>query len=194
MEGTIGEIRMFAGNYAPEKWMICAGQTLNISQQGVLFSILSNTFGGDGRTNFKLPDLRGRSPLGVIANGLAYLGRYFGDEERKLEISEIYPHTHTPTLTQVSYSGTAVQRCFKGMGAGNTDPENRYFGPAPSGAPVYYNSFNADMGEVDVTITKSGDYSVQVESAGGGQALPLCQPSLCVSFIICVEGNYPTPK
>ncbi len=191
MEGYVGEIRMFAGNYAPNKWMICAGQILDISNKPDLFSILSNTYGGDGMRNFKLPDLRGRSPLGVEINSMAYLGKYFGEETKELKIEEIEPHSHTPTLTTASYSGTAGQKCFKGMGTGSTDPENRFFGPAPSGAPIYYDSHNADMGEVEVTITTSEKYSVLVEDTGGCMKLPLCQPSLCVSFIICVDGCYP---
>ena len=65
MDGTIGEIRMFAGNFAPRNWAFCAGQLLSISQNTALFSILGTTYGGNGQTTFGLPDLRGRVPVGA---------------------------------------------------------------------------------------------------------------------------------
>lgn len=65
MEGTIGEIRMFAGNFAPRTWAICQGQIMSISQNTALFAILGTTYGGDGQTTFALPNLAGRVPVGV---------------------------------------------------------------------------------------------------------------------------------
>lgn len=64
-EGTLGEIRLFAGNFAPRGWELCQGQSIPIAYNQALFSILGTTFGGDGRTHFKLPDLRGAVPVGV---------------------------------------------------------------------------------------------------------------------------------
>jgi microcystin-dependent protein len=64
-EGTIGEIRIFAGNFAPKDWLFCNGQLLPVSQNTALFSVIGNYYGGDGRTNFALPDLRGRAIVGV---------------------------------------------------------------------------------------------------------------------------------
>lgn len=75
-DGSIGEIRMFAGNFAPRGWAICNGQTLSINQYQALFSILGTTYGGDGRTSFKLPDFRGRVAVGV--------GKAEGDTQTKL--------------------------------------------------------------------------------------------------------------
>ncbi len=193
MEGYIGEVRMFGADYAPENWMACQGQELEINGFAQLFSVISNIFGGDGRSTFKLPDLRGRVPWGALPNGgTAWtIGGMIGYEKDAIPIGTIWPHNHQATLTPAEYTASAVQKCYKGFGAGNTDPENRYFGPSPSAAPIYYNSGNADMGDVDAEITKADDYQVTVESAGGGQKIPLVQPSLCVNFIICVEGHYP---
>ncbi|HCQ16454.1 MAG TPA: phage tail protein, partial [Cryomorphaceae bacterium] len=65
MDQMLGEVRIFAGNFAPRGWAFCAGQLLAISQNSALFSLLGTTYGGDGRTTFALPDLRGRAPIGV---------------------------------------------------------------------------------------------------------------------------------
>ena len=80
----LGEIRLFSGNYAPRGWMICNGQTLQVQQYSALFSILGTIYGGDGKNNFKIPDLRGRIPVGTgLGNGLSTnvtLGSTFGTE------------------------------------------------------------------------------------------------------------------
>jgi microcystin-dependent protein len=92
MEGYIGEIRLFAGNFAPRHWEYCHGQMLPISNHSALFSIVGTTYGGDGRTTFALPDLRGRVPLGPgTAPGLTEhrLGQKGGSESNKLELNQL---------------------------------------------------------------------------------------------------------
>ena len=92
MEGYIGEIRLFAGNFAPRHWEYCHGQMLPISNHSALFSIVGTTYGGDGRTTFALPDLRGRVPLGSgTAPGLTdhRLGQKGGSESNTLELNQL---------------------------------------------------------------------------------------------------------
>ncbi|MEL6251848.1 MAG: tail fiber protein [Bacteroidota bacterium] len=92
MEGYIGEIRMFGGNFAPRGWALCEGQLLAISSYNALFSILGTTYGGDGRTSFGLPDLRGRTPVGAGAGpGLTNrtLGSKFGTENLSISLKGI---------------------------------------------------------------------------------------------------------
>src|SRR5256885_8894286 len=95
----VGEIRMFAGNFAPVNWMFCEGQLLAISENDILFQIIGTTYGGDGQTTFALPDLRGRIPL---HQGNAFvLGETGGAEEITLTTSQIPSHTH-PLLGSAS--------------------------------------------------------------------------------------------
>src|SRR5881394_26425 len=93
----VGEIRMFAGNFAPNGWMFCEGQTLPISENTVLFQLIGTTYGGDGQTTFNLPDLRGRLPLhqGTGPNGRTFtIGEFAGVESVTLTTSQIPSHTH----------------------------------------------------------------------------------------------------
>jgi microcystin-dependent protein len=102
LDPFIGEIIMFAGNFAPRGWAFCDGQLLPISQNSALFSILGTTYGGDGRTTFALPDLRGRVPIhaGTSGPGLSYrnLGAKEGQEEMSLTVSQIPSHTHSNSI------------------------------------------------------------------------------------------------
>ncbi len=93
----IGEIRMFAGNFAPAGWMLCAGQTLPISEYEVLFQLIGTTYGGDGQETFNLPDLRGRVPIhmGTGPDGTTYQqGEMGGVEEVTLTVQQIPNHNH----------------------------------------------------------------------------------------------------
>jgi microcystin-dependent protein len=93
----IGEIRMFAGSFAPLNWMFCQGQTLSISENGTLFSLIGTTYGGDGQANFMLPDLRSRFPVHA---GTSYgIGQTGGLEEVQLTIDQLPAHNHQPTAS-----------------------------------------------------------------------------------------------
>jgi microcystin-dependent protein len=106
----LGEIRMFGGSFAPRGWALCNGQTIAISQNSALFAILGTTYGGDGVTNFKLPDLQGRFPM-HWGNGTGLtprtLGELAGGENAALSISNLPAHTHVATFTP-SGAGAAV--------------------------------------------------------------------------------------
>lgn len=161
----VGEIRMFAGNFAPAGWMFCEGQLLPISEYETLFQLIGTTYGGDGESTFALPDLRGRLPIHQ-GNGFI-LAETGGAEEITLTVSQIPAHSHPmlanpQTATETIPSSNAV--------------------PASSSALIYNN------------LTPLGTMSPQIVSAvGGSQPHSNFQPYLCVDFIISLFGIFPSP-
>ncbi len=172
-EGFIGEIRMFGGNFAPKGWALCNGQILSIAQNTALFSILGTTYGGNGQTTFALPDLRGRVAIhqGQGPGLSSYtLGEQSGSESVTMLQSQLPPHTHTVACN----TGAATQ-------------------PSPGGnlpaAPVDSQG-GAGNGYAP---TANGTMSPQtIGATGGGQPVPIVQPLLCVTFIICLYGIFPS--
>ncbi len=194
MDGYLGKTKLFAGGYAPKNWTLCAGQYIIITDYPALYSILDTSFGGDGMVNFQLPDLRGRIAIGAgKGTGLndKQEGWKGGVESRHLHIDEMPSHRHAATVSAPSYSGVEAQKCFKGFGTGNTDPENRYMDPAPAGSTIYYDNAGGDMAPPDVNIIKTGSYSVDVQYNGSGIDFTLMSPFLALNYIICVVGLYP---
>ena len=188
MEPFIGQIIMFGGNFAPRGWALCDGQLLSISENQALFSILGTTYGGDGRTTFGLPDLRGRvavhagSGLGLTPRSL---GAKFGAEENTLTTNQLPSHNHTATLTDGKVSlpvnTTAGEEDEKNPGAGvlaNTNKDNF----TTSGSNGIYGGGPQDS--VSGTVT--------VNPTGSGQAVNNMQPSQCVNFIIALTGIFPS--
>src|SRR5215212_8298709 len=115
----IGEIRIFAGSFAPAGWMICAGQTLSISENDALFTLIGTTYGGDGQTTFNLPNLQSRLPVhqGTGPNGASFsLGEMAGTEEETLTVQQIPAHTH-PLLASTD-GGQAITPSNNVLGAG----------------------------------------------------------------------------
>ncbi|NDW10798.1 phage tail protein [Dysgonomonas sp. 520] len=169
----IGEIRMFAGNFAPAGWAFCNGQILPISQNSALFSIIGTTYGGDGKTNFALPNLQGRAPLQPgQGEGLSLyqLGEQGGSETVTLLQSELPSHTHIVTVTQpeIKTAGTS------------DDPTGKY--PAVSIVTPYGTTSDTTMAAPDVSVSPSG---------GGNQPMNNMQPYLTVNYIIALQGIYP---
>lgn len=160
----VGEIRMFAGNFAPAGWMFCEGQQLPISENETLFQLIGTTYGGDGESTFNLPDLRGRLPMHQ-GNGFI-LAETGGVEEVTLTIQQIPVHTHA----FLASSGVATS---------NNDAGN-VVGASPS-VDVYYSSTTDDnMNPAAVT------------PVGGSQPHTNMQPYLCVDFIISLFGIFPS--
>lgn len=178
---AIGEIRMFAGNFAPRGWAKCEGQLLSISQNEALFSILGTTYGGDGRTTFGLPDLRSRVPVGAggYAPGLSEvkLGQKGGVEFYTLTQRELPAHTHNATVTlkagqtNEGIKANASDRILMSSGRGGT--------PIYTDAPA-----SADL--------RQDAASAQVSSTGQGQPFDNKQPYLGVTYIIALQGVYPS--
>ena len=174
-EAMIGEIRMWAGNFAPKNWAFCNGQIIAIASNTALFSILGTTYGGNGTTTFALPDLRGRVPLaqgqgpGLTDRTLGELG---GEESVVILTSEMPAHTHLAALPCDSVATDATQ---------NSGKNNAYCGNDPNegGKAIFASAANAVMG------------ASPTDSAGQGNSHSNIQPSLAVSFIICQRGLFP---
>ncbi len=164
-EPFLSEIRIMSFSFPPKGWALCNGQLLPINQNQGLFSLLGTTFGGDGRVNFALPDLRGRTPIHVGSGHT--LGERGGEQAHTLSSAEIPTHTHV--LNGTSNVGTAL------IPAGNV--------LATSNLPSY-NSFDANT-----TVMASGS----VSNVGGSQAHLNMQPFLTLNFSIALQGIFPSP-
>jgi microcystin-dependent protein len=162
----VGEIRMFAGNFAPAGWMFCEGQLLPISEYETLFNLIGTTYGGDGQSTFALPDLRGRIPL-HFGNGFT-LAETGGVEEVTLTVSQIPAHSHPWLAT----NNTAVDVVPQSKVLSATTDANTL--PYGTDAPRTTLSPNA------------------VTSTGGSQPHNNFQPYLCVDFIISLFGIFPS--
>lgn len=161
----VGEIRMFAGNFAPAGWMLCEGQLLPISENETLFQLIGTTYGGDGQSTFALPDLRGRLPLHQ-GNGFI-LAETGGAEEITLTVNQIPAHSH-PFLASTSI-------------ANQTSPSNAVVAQSSS-ADLYIE----DTANVNLAANSIG-------TTGGSQPHTNFQPYLCVNFIISLFGIFPSP-
>jgi microcystin-dependent protein len=163
----VGEIRMFAGNFAPSGWMFCEGQLLPISENETLFQLIGTTYGGDGESNFALPDLQGRIPVHQ-GNGFD-LAENGGVEEVTLTVQQIPTHTH-PAL-----GSTAV--------ATSSDPTNNLGARVNVAAVFPYGTDNP--------LTPLSPQAVA--PVGGSQPHTNFQPYLCINFIISLFGIFPSP-
>ena len=183
MDELIGVIKIFAGNFAPRGYMFCQGQLLSIAQNQTLFSILGTTYGGNGTTNFALPNLQGVVPIGQgnSRSGQNYaLGQTAGTETTTILTSNMPPHVHTgPGKISVS-------------SANSTD--STPVGDASIAVPGSFVSrvFTPSLGFA--TSTPSVNLNSNITTAATGQGLPInnMQPYLAINYIICVEGIYPS--
>jgi microcystin-dependent protein len=171
-EPFVGEIRMFAGNFAPRGWAFCDGQLLAVSQNDALFSLFGTVYGGDGRTTFGLPDLRGRIPLHAgtgPGRSPRRLGSKGGEETVTVTVNQLPSHTHAMTAT----TGAAVGR----------DPvgSQQDLAPATAGGDGYARQLQP------VAMNAAA-----VGSAGGRQPHTNLMPFLCVHFIVALFGIYPS--
>lgn len=176
MEGYIGEVRLFAGNFAPRGWAFCDGTQYSIAEYTAAYSILGSTFGGDDQTYFKVPDLRGRVAVGTgQGNGLpnVSLGEVGGTESVTMTTSQMPAHTHTanatiafPAFSEGGDSGSPQNAILGGLqGAYSTEPADTFIAPA------------ANSGSLSPT--------------GGSLPFGILQPVMATNYIICLEGIYP---
>ncbi len=163
----VGEIRMFAGNFAPAGWMFCEGQLLPISEYETLFQLIGTTYGGDGQSTFALPDLRGRIPIHQ-GNGFI-LAETGGAEEITLTVSQIAAHSH-PALASTATASSA-------------DPAGNVPAKVTTAAVFAYGTDNP--------LTNLSSSSIV--AVGGSQPHTNFQPYLCVDFIISLFGIFPSP-
>jgi microcystin-dependent protein len=163
----VGEIRMFAGNFAPAGWMFCEGQLLPISENETLFNLIGTTYGGDGQETFALPDLRGRLPMHQ-GNGFI-LAETGGAEEITLTVQQIPAHSH-PLLATLN-AGTQNQ------------VTNNLLAQSPT-----QNAFPYGTDVPPATLNPAS-----ISPVGGSQPHTNFQPYLCVDFIISLFGIFPSP-
>ncbi|MGZ3837493.1 MAG: phage tail protein [Flavisolibacter sp.] len=165
----IGEIRLFGGNFAPFGWAFCNGQLLSIAENSALFNLIGTTYGGDGQNTFALPDLQGRVPLHMgTGPGLSafVIGESGGTETETLTVSQIPSHTH---VVSAAASGQS------------DNPAGNVWGGSTGGLP-----YSASPG----TLTMNAG---SIQASGGSQPHENMTPFLVVSYIIAIEGVYPSP-
>lgn len=174
MDAYVGQIRLFAGDYAPNGWTLCNGATLNIVGNEVLFALISNTYGGDGKTNFKLPDLRGRLPLHIgkppqtITNYT--IGQTVGTETVTITTANLPAHNHAVNATKAD--ATTI---------------------SPQGGPLLGKpTLGFYMPESATVFAKSPMNDAALEAApGGSQSHDNNMPTIAMNYIICTVGLYP---
>lgn len=167
-EPFVGEIKMFGGNFAPRGFAFCNGQILSISQNEALFSLFGTIYGGDGRTTYGLPELRGRLPIhkgSGVGLPVFSLGSKGGSETEAISLNEMPAHGHTPRVSSAA--------------AGSPVP----VGGVPAAAPV--NAFSAAAPDTDLAPAID-------ETTGGGAPHNNVMPFLCVNFIVALAGIYPS--
>jgi len=164
-EPFLSEIRIMSFQFAPKGWALCNGQLLPINQNQALFSLLGTTFGGDGRVNFALPDLRGRAPIHVGSGHT--LGERGGEQAHTLSISELPTHTHV--LQGTTANGTVI------------NPTNNQLG-------------NAQVASYSNPQSLVAMNASSITNTGGSQAHLNMQPFTTVSFCIALQGIFPSPN
>lgn len=177
MEGTIAEVRLFAGTFAPRSWRFCDGSQISIASNEALYALIGTIYGGDGVQTFNLPDLRSRIPIGTGQGpGLpnVVLGQVSGTESVTMSSSQMPGHNHLgtasiapPALTAAGTVGTPADAILAGLtGAYSSQPGDTNLKPATS--------------TVSLAIT------------GQGTPFSIIQPFLSTNYIICVEGIFPS--
>ena len=172
----IGEIRTFGFDFAPRSWAFCEGQLLAIQQNTALFSLLGNVFGGDGRTNFALPNLKGRVPIGS-GNGQGLKprtqGMIAGSDTVSIDTAQMPWHTHTLTAQNANSQVTDTYNASLAKG-GKLQGKNLISWPTYTAGPS--------------TMPMSNQ---AISISGGNQPHENCQPSLVINYCIALQGIYP---
>ena len=169
MAPYVGEIRLFAGNFAPNGWMFCEGQTLPISENEVLFTLIGTTYGGDGQETFNLPNLASRVPIhmGTGPDGTTYqIGEMAGTEQETLTVNQIPVHTH-PLVANSNPGSTSA-------------PANGVLAKTTTGFLYINENPTGNMAATAISPT------------GGSQPHENTQPFLCINFIISLFGVFPS--
>ena len=161
----VGEIRMFGGDFAPAGFFFCSGQTLSIDEYLTLYTVIGTTYGGDGISNFMLPDLRGRVPIHIGGNYA--LGQNGGLEQVSLLALNLPEHSHSVQASDTGGSDTP-----KGLAWGQVTTANVYAEAV---------TFMQQMSNLGISV------------AGQGKPHDNMSPFLCVNFIIAYAGNFPSP-
>jgi len=181
----LGEIRIVGFNFAPRDWVMCQGQTMSIQQNAALFSLLGTTFGGDGVSNFKLPDFQGRSPVGMGSGaGLSTIvqGEKSGTESVTLTSNQMPMHTHTAQAT------VGIPAVAASSNVAAVPSETTVLGPISAGGRPG-NLYSSDAANTNL---KPFSAPVTVGTAGASQPVGIRNPFLGTNFIISVSGIFPS--
>lgn len=176
MEGTMAEVRLFAGNFAPRGWHFCDGSQISIAEYDALYALIGTTYGGDGVQTFNLPDLRGRIPVGTAQGGgfSVLLGQIGGSESVTMSTAQMPGHNHL---------GTAAIAPPVFSGAGTTGTPT---GTILAGLTGAYSTAAGD------TSLKAETSTVTLALTGQGAPFSIMQPYLSTNYIICMEGVFPS--
>ncbi|MFH6995527.1 phage tail protein [Flavobacterium sp. FlaQc-48] len=177
MEGNLGEIRLFAGNFPPANWAYCDGSSQSIANYDALFVIIGTTYGGDGVSTFNLPDLRGRVPVGVgqgIGLPNVELGQIGGTETTTMTINQMPTHSHI---------GTGSVAIATVNAPGNTGSPT---GNVLAGLTKAYTAIAGD------NTLKPATATVTLTNTGNTTPFSIIQPYLSTNYIICMQGIFPT--
>lgn len=179
MDGVLAYVTLFAGNFAPRGWAFCQGQILPIAQNTALFSLLGTTYGGNGQTTFALPDLRGRSVVGVGQGpGLSSysLGQVGGVETTTLLINQMPAHAHNVLVN-------LTPPCASSAGT-TSNPNDAVYAPDAGSNQAYSSSHNNNMKPFPVALV----------TAIVGSSTPFSNrnPYLGLNYVICMQGIFPS--
>lgn len=173
MDPYVGEIRLFAGDYAPRDWALCNGAILSVQHYTALFSIIGNMYGGDGKTTFALPNLSGKAPMGQgTGSGLTprAIAASVGKVTETLLVDQMPSHSHAPSASNATSGGVSDPTNMIWGGKASVPSSNRSYSP---NATVMMNASALDL-------------------TGGDGAHNNMQPFLALNFIIALDGVYPS--
>jgi microcystin-dependent protein len=191
-EPLLSTIIGWGPTWAPRGWALCHGQLIAISQETAVFSLIGTLYGGDGRTTFALPDLRGRAPIGSGSGpGLTprLNGQRFGQEMHTLSVLEMPNHTHS---TQVSLAGVVKCNAQEGDQA---SPQGHYDAASKTelrDGPSVDTPYSASSGGFMAPDNVQINGNVQVLPSGGNQSFNLMQPVETIGFIFAMQGIFPS--
>lgn len=210
MDVFIGTISTVGFNFAPQRWASCAGQFINISENQALFALLGTAFGGDGRTIFALPDMRGRAAIGMgtgIGLEMIGFGQALGMQTNKLNDMQLPSHSHSAVFTpqggNVSepLKAIATVNAKAGVGDESQAGNNTYWATPTSGRTATTTGFSTSkdvtLANDAVTIEITGDSggitngSVDISNSGDSREFSTQSPSLGVNYIISLDGVFP---
>lgn len=190
MEGYIGEVRIFAGNFAPLAWQFCQGQSMSIAEYTPLYAIIGTMYGGDGQVTFNLPDLRGRQAVHSGSDSAGpglqpvYIGEVGGYESITLTNAQMPAHSHAISATM---TGSAELLFDNNEAVAGATPQNNFYAIASE-------NLYAAGGDTTLAtpLTQTNVNSMSLGAAGGSQPLSMITPYLALNYIICLEGIFPS--